>query len=70
MEKVLKKGGKMRPEIVEADQMGILEAVSSEVRALGYGPISYASPQVRMVPLSPAKDQAGILPILLIGHDI
>ena len=61
-EKVLRKGGKMRTEILEADQMGILEAVGSNVRALGYGPLSYAGPQVRMVPLSSGKSQPAILP--------
>ena len=58
----MKKGGKMRPEVLEADQMGILDAVGSDVRALGYGPLSYAGPQVRVVPLSPAKDRPAILP--------
>jgi len=61
-EKVLKKGGTMRKEIQVADQMGILETVGSDVSALGYGPLTYANPQVRMVPLAQGPGAPATLP--------
>lgn len=61
-EKVLQKGGKLRPEVHIADQMGILDAIGTDLAAIGYGPLNYATPVVRVVPLSPGKAQPAIAP--------
>jgi len=61
-EKVLQKAGKLRPEVKIADQMGILDAIGSDFRAIGYGPLNYATPSVRIVPLSPGKAQPAVEP--------
>jgi len=62
MEQVAQKGGLLRKEIEVADQMGILEAIGQNVRAIGYGPTNYLNPQVRLVPLAAKGSQTPLEP--------
>ena len=50
-EKVLLKAGAFKETVRIKDQMGILDVVSRDLNAIGYGPESYTNPLVRMVPL-------------------
>jgi phosphate transport system substrate-binding protein len=46
------------------DQMGIMDVVSRDINAIGYGPESYRNPLVRMVPLVGLKSEQAYLPTL------
>ncbi len=62
MEKVLLKDGAMRGSVQITDQLGILDAVAKDPAAIGYGPLTYATPLVRMVPLAGPMDGRAWLP--------
>lgn len=63
-EKVLQKKGQFKEGVRVKDQMGILDAVSHNLNAIGYGPESYSNPQVRMVPLVGLNEARPCLPTL------
>lgn len=61
-EKVMGKEGVMRGAVQIADQLGILDAVTKDPAAIGYGPLTYATPMVRMVPLAGPRGGKALLP--------
>lgn len=61
-ERVMGKEGVMRGTVRIADQLGILDAVTRDPAALGYGPLTYATPLVRMVPLAGPRGGRALLP--------
>ena len=64
MEKVLQKGGKLKETARVKDQMGIMEVIARDINAIGYGPESYRTPMVRMVPLIGLEAEQAYLPTL------
>ena len=63
-EKVLQKGGKLKETARIKDQMGVMDVISHDINAIGYGPESYKNPLVRMVPLIGLKAETAYLPTL------
>lgn len=61
-EQVMKKEGQLRDSVQIADQLGILDAIAKDPAAIGYGPLTYATPQVRMVPLAGPRSGRACLP--------
>ena len=62
MEHVLQKKGVMRQDVQVADQMGILDGVAQNVRAIGYGPAHYLDPKVQSVALAAKGSSRFVLP--------
>ena len=50
-ERILLKGGALKPRYQTRDQWGIEEAVAQDSGGIGYGPANYANPEVRMLPV-------------------
>ena len=63
-EKVLGRGGAVRRGYQERDQWGVVEAVAKDPAGIGYGPVNYANPDVRLVPVVALGSGKGFLPSL------
>jgi phosphate transport system substrate-binding protein len=61
-EKVLGKGGTIRRGYQERDQWGVVESVAKDPAGIGYAPINYINPEVRMVPVVALGSGRGYLP--------
>ncbi len=61
-EKVLGKGGAVKRGYQERDQWGVVESVAKDAAGIGYGPLNYGNPEVRMVPVVAMGSGKGYLP--------
>jgi phosphate transport system substrate-binding protein len=50
-DRILGKGGALRPEYRALDQWGVVEAVAKDSTGIGYGPTNYANPDVKLLPV-------------------
>ena len=64
MEHVLGKGGQFRKGYQTRDQFGVIEAVAKDPAGIGYGPLNYANPEVRMLPVVALGSAKEYLPTL------
>ncbi|HJW33752.1 MAG TPA: phosphate ABC transporter substrate-binding protein [Holophagaceae bacterium] len=63
-EQALGKGQVNQAYQVAGDQWAVVEAPGKDPRGISYGPVNYAEPTVRQLPLVPVYGREGILPTL------